>query len=178
MKPSASPRQAARRPRTDGVRIIGVGELAATRTPGEAVRTLALGSCVAVILLDAKTRTVGMAHIALPESAVSPARARERPGHFADTGVPALIDAMKHAGAQAQARSYIVKLVGGASVADPNRTFNIGKRNLLAIRKVLWQYGMGAIAEDVGGSISRSVTVDTTTGRVHLSSPGREPWTI
>ena len=61
---------------------------------------------------------------------------------------------------------------------DPNNTFSIGKRNALAIKKVLWQFGMGAIAEDIGGSISRTVCVDVDNGRVRISSPGREDWEI
>lgn len=158
--------------------MLGVGEYGASRTPGEVVRTLALGSCVAVVMLDPETRTVGMAHVALPESKISPDKAKARPGYFADTGLPALLEAMRAAGASKNATSYIVKLAGGARVMDPNSTFSIGKRNVLAIKRILWQYGMGAVAEDVGGSISRSVQVDVDRGRVLLSSSSREDWEI
>lgn len=157
---------------------LGVGDLGASSTPGDIVRTLGLGSCVAVIVLDPATRTVAMDHVALPDSSTNEARAKEKPGHFADTGIPALLSSMKRAGADGNTRRYIVKLVGGANVMDPNNTFNIGKRNVLAIKKLLWQYGMGAVAEDVGGNISRTVSVDVDTGRVKVSSPGKEDWTV
>jgi chemotaxis protein CheD len=64
------------------------------------------------------------------------------------------------------------------NVADPNGTFNIGKRNALAAKKVLWQFGLGAVAEDVGGSHSRTVTLYHDTGRIVLSCPGRPDWEL
>ena len=161
-----------------GTIILGVGDIGATNKPGELIRTIGLGSCVAVIILDPLSRCVAMDHVALPESATSPERAKAKPGHFADTGIPILLELMKKNGADGNHRKKIVKLVGGANVMDPNNTFNIGKRNALAIKKVLWQYGMGPIAEDLGGSISRTVCVDVDNGRVHISSPGREDWEI
>jgi len=59
---------------------VGVGEYAASKTPGEIVKTLALGSCVAVVILDAKNKSVGLLHVALPESSINKKRAEERPG--------------------------------------------------------------------------------------------------
>lgn len=159
--------------------ILGVGEYDSMIDPGSILKTLALGSCVAVIMLDRKTRCIGMAHVALPDSKISPDRAKERPGHFADTAIPALLKSMtKRAGSVSKGAGLIIKLAGGANVADPNNTFNIGKRNALAIRKVLWKHGLGPVAEDVGGSFSRSVAVYQETGQVMLSSPGRSDWEI
>jgi len=158
--------------------ILGVGDYDVTNTPGQQLKTLGLGSCVAVIILDPVSRCIAMDHVALPESKISPDRARQKPGYFADTGIPALLEAMKRTGAGKNHQKMIVKLVGGANVMDPNNTFNIGKRNVLAIKKILWKYGMGPLAEDVGGRISRTVTVDVDTGRVHVSSPGRTDWEV
>ena len=159
--------------------ILGVGDYGVVSEPGGVVKTLALGSCIAICMLDRKTRCIGMAHVALPDSKISPERAKDNPGHFADTAVPALLAEMKKkAGSVSKGAGLIVKLAGGANVADTNNTFNIGKRNALAIRKVLWQYGLGAVAEDVGGNFSRSVAIHKDTGKVILSSPGRVDWEI
>jgi len=154
---------------------VGVGEFAASKT--ETIKTMALGSCVAVVLLDTQNRTVGLLHVALPDSSINQKRAQDRPGMFADTGIPKILEQMKKFGYTGQKR-LIVKLAGGASIMDPNNTFNIGKRNLLAVKKTLWRYQLGAIAEDVGGTISRTVSIDIKTGKVILSSPGREDWTL
>ena len=61
---------------------------------------------------------------------------------------------------------------------DPNGTFNIGKRNVLAIRKILWKLRLGARKEDVGDNFSRTVSVDVDTGKVLISSPKRGEWEL
>lgn len=156
-------------------KTIGIGELGVVNEPGEVLKTLALGSCVAVIILDPASRTVGMAHVALPDSEVQPDRARKLPGYFADSAIPVLLEAMQKAGGNTDLRRLVVKLAGGASVMDQNNTFNIGKRNLLAVKKLLWQKRMGAVAEAVGGKISRTVNIYVDTGKVEITTPGREP---
>ena len=156
---------------------VGVGEYAATKAPTQFIKTLALGSCLAVVILDPKHRAVGLLHVALPESSINQKRAVERPGMFADTGIPKVLQELQQQGHNEEDR-LIVKLVGGASIMDPDNTFNIGKRNILAVRKCLWRFKLGAIAEDVGGNISRSVSVDLNTGKVIVSSPGRGEWEL
>ncbi|MCX8043313.1 MAG: chemotaxis protein CheD [Desulfobacterota bacterium] len=158
--------------------MLGIGDYGASRTPGDVVKTLALGSCVAVVVLDPKTHTVGMVHIALPDSSIDPAKARAKPGYFADTGVRALLQTMQDMTGSKNGKGFLIKLAGGASIMDPNNTFNIGKRNILAVKKILWALGMGPAAEDVGGYISRSVAVEVDTGRVTVISPGRGSWDI
>lgn len=158
--------------------MLGIGDFGATVTPGGVIRTMALGSCVAVLMLERKTHCVGMVHVALPDSSVSPDRAKQLPGYFADTGIPALMQAMQKKAGAFSRKDLIVKLTGGANVADPNNTFNIGKRNVLTIKKILWGLGLGAVAEDVGGFHSRTVTLVRDTGKIILSSPGRPDWEI
>jgi len=158
--------------------VLGIGDFGASKTNGAKVKTFALGSCVAVVLLDPKTRTVGMIHIALPESKINPAKVRERPGYFADTGLPLLLERMAAVSGNGNTRTYVVKLAGGASIMDPNDTFNIGKRNVLAAKKILWAHGMGPVAEDVGANYSRTVAVSVDTGEVLISCPGRGQWKI
>jgi len=157
--------------------VIGVGDLAASKTPGAILKTFALGSCVAVILLDRRTRSVGLVHVALPHSNISPERGRDKPGYFADTGITALLATMRELGATSPP-AMIVKLAGGATVMDPNNTFNIGKRNVLAVKKVLWGLGMGPRAEDVGGNICRTVSVSVDNGTVTLSSHVKGEWQL
>lgn len=159
--------------------MLGVGEYGAVVAPGGVIRTMALGSCIGLIIMDRGTRCVGMDHIALPDSSVSPERAKQLPGYFADTGIPALMEKMKQVGGGlSKPSNLIVKICGGANVADPNNTFNIGKRNVLAAKKILWQFGLGPIAEDVGGNFSRTVTLFRDTGRIVLSCPGRPDWEL
>lgn len=158
--------------------ILGIGDFGASKTPGTQVKTYALGSCVALVVLDPKTRTVGMIHIALPDSNINPQKVKERPGYFADTGIPKLLQEMTRCSGNSNLRSMVVKLAGGAAIMDPNDTFNIGKRNVLAAKKILWAHGMGPVAEDVGGNFSRTVSVAVNTGEICISCPGRGQWKI
>ncbi len=158
--------------------ILGVGDYGASNTPGDDVKTFALGSCVSVIFLDPKTRTIGMAHIALPDSSINKAKATEKPGYFADTAIPALLTQMTKFGCDKRGKGMVVKLCGGANVMDTNDTFQIGKRNALAIKKILWSYGMGAVAEDLGQNYSRTVSISVSAGQITLSSPGKPNWLL
>jgi len=158
--------------------ILGVGDLGVSNTPGDVIKTLALGSCVSVVMLEPLTRSVGMVHVALPDSSIDRAKAMAKPGYFADTGFFALLDAMKRISCVQNEKCFIIKMVGGAQVLDPNNTFNIGKRNELALKKLLWTLGMGVRAEDIGGHISRSIAVDVDAGRIIITSAGRGSWEL
>jgi len=156
---------------------VGIGEYAVSNNPEHVIKTMALGSCVAVMVIDPVGGGAGLLHVALPDSSINKDRAEKKPGSFADTGIPALLNAMRRVGFPGKGR-LIVKLAGGASIMDPNNTFNIGKRNILAVKKVLWGYRLGAISEDVGGTISRSVSLEVPTRRIVISSPGRGEWEL
>lgn len=153
--------------------LVGIGEIGIARKPGERVKTVALGSCVALVLLESTTRMIGMAHVALPDSKVCSSRRDDRPGYFADLALPALMKAMQSQGCIINNRTTLVKLVGGANVMDPTNLFCIGKRNALALRKLLWMQGMAPVAEELGGEISRTVEADCETGCLRISTPGR-----
>jgi len=156
---------------------VGIGDFAVSSAAGTVIRTLGLGSCVGVIAYSPRHRVAGLLHIALPESHINLTRAAEKPGMFADTGIPLFLKALAREGADVRAGLQI-KLAGGATIMDSNQIFNIGKRNLLAVKKILWANRLGAISEDIGGQFSRSVSIDAATGRVILSSPGRGEWEL
>lgn len=158
--------------------ILGIGDYGATCNPAQVIKTIGLGSCVAVVCADPTANIAAMIHVALPDSSASPDRKAEKPGYFADTGIPALFDSLRQVGWREGQGKLTIKLAGGATIMDPNGTFNIGKRNLLAIKKILWSAGIGPIAEDVGGNISRTVTVSAETGAVMVTSPGRPPLSL
>ena len=158
--------------------VLGVGDLGASKNPPEFIKTFALGSCVAVVLIHPKSKVVGMVHIALPDSSINSEKAQSTPGYFADTGVPALIREMMAQGCTGGPKQMVAKIAGGAKVLDPKNVFNIGNRNILAVKKILWKYGVSPRSEDVGGTISRTVTVSAKNGRVLLSSPGKQDWRL
>jgi len=154
------------------VRVIsvGFGEFVVSRTPGDTIKATALGSCVGVAFIDSSKQIVGLLHVALPDSSINIDKAKQNPGVFADTGIPAALKMMQRFGYDKTSR-LIIKIAGGATIMDPNGRFNIGKRNILAVRKNLWKHRLGALAEDVGDTHSRTLSVDVSSLKVYLSTP-------
>ena len=157
---------------------IGIGELKATKESGCGLKTMALGSCIAVVMMDPVQKAIGMVHVALPDSSIERVKALTQPGYFADTAIPALMMQMAGLGSDARGQGFIVKLIGGATMLDPSGVFNIGKRNLLSCRKLLWQLKLPILAEDTGGEISRTVEVDQSSGKITISSPVKGTWEL
>ena len=157
--------------------FVGVGEFATSNNPEETIQTFGLGSCVGIIILAPRQRAGGLLHVALPESAINRKRAKMKPGTFADTAIPAVIDEMKELGAKSNS-DLIVKLAGGGGMSGTAELFNVGRRTLLAVHRTLEKYGIPIHAEDVGGSITRSVTLEIESGKVIISSPGRGKWEL
>ena len=152
--------------------IVDIADFRVTDDPRATLVTYSLGSCIGVAIWDPRTRVGGMLHYMLPESSLSPEKAKANPAMFGDTGIPALFRAAYKLGGGK--RNIIVKVVGGSQLLDDNGAFNIGKRNYVMLRKIFWKNGILIEAEDIGGSISRTVRLDVATGRLTIKSRGRE----
>ena len=149
---------------------MGVAQWAVLRDSGS-ILSHGLGSCVAVVLYDASTRTAGLAHVLLPNDTYS--RDRSRPAKFADTAVPHLIGEMRRAGAGGR---LTARLVGGASMFGSLLTttgVNMGQRNVASVRTALGAAGIIITGEDVGGDFGRSVHVDVEDGTVTVTCMAR-----
>ena len=57
---------------------------------------------------------------------------------------------------------------------DQENVFEIGKRNYLALRRILWKAGLLLHGEAVGGVNSRTVRLDIGTGRLWFQEAGTE----
>jgi chemotaxis protein CheD len=94
------------------------------------------------------------------------------PGYFVDTGLQQLFSG-KQSRKGATRENSTIKLIGGSSILDESKTFDIGKRNVLATKKFLWKMGLGnSQREDVGGKISRTVSLNVETGEIVVSNAG------
>jgi len=146
--------------------VVGVADMAMSNSPAELLITYSLGSCIAVIIFDPLARVGGMLHYMLPESSMDLEKARKNPCMFADTGITLLFRSSYQLGARKE--NIVVKTVGGAQILDSKGVFNIGKRNYLAMRKILWKNNVPIAAEHVGGEVNRTVRLDMDTGQVVL----------
>lgn len=150
--------------------VIGIGEFAVSADTSAVLVTHALGSCVAVCLWDPAARVAGMLHFLLPDSRVNPTRAQQQPATFADLGIPLLFQSAYELGAT-KARC-LVKLVGGADVtkAQGQNLLDVGKRNQVAAKNLLWRNGVLIKAEQLGGSEPRNVSLAVADGRLRITS--------
>ena len=151
---------------------VGIGDCKVSARTEDVLVTHALGSCIAVIIHDPVARVAGLLHFMLPESKVDAVQASTRPFLFADTGIPLLFQNSYRLGAL-KARLVVV-VAGGAQMMDSNETFNIGKRNQMALRRIFWKAGVNVSREELGGTSSRTVHIEVDTGRVRLRTVGEE----
>jgi len=150
--------------------VVGMSDCKVTRDADAVLVTYALGSCIAVAMHDPLTKVSGMLHYMLPESAIDSRKAEQNPFMFADTGIPRLIDELRAAGGDG--KRMVVRLTGGAQVLDSRGVFQIGKRNYLAARKILWKAGILVAAEAVGGEVSRTIRLEVGSGRLWVREGG------
>jgi chemotaxis protein CheD len=66
----------------------------------------------------------------------------------------------------------VVRAAGGATMMDLENVFDIGRRNYLAMRKILWKAGVLLHGEAVGGVRSRTVRLEIGSGRFWLQEAG------
>lgn len=149
---------------------VGVSDARASQATEDVIVTYSLGSCIGVTLYDPVSHVAGMLHFQLPTSTLDAARAQQAPCMFADTGMSQLLSQMSSLGADK--KRLKAKIAGGAKMLNDATTFDIGKRNHTAIRKVLWQHGLFLDKEDCGGTSPRTVYLNVADGQVTIKSAG------
>ena len=150
--------------------VVGMADCRIGDTRGQVLATYALGSCIGLAVHDAKAGVGGLLHFMLPDSTIDRGRSRENPWMFADTGIPLMLERVCARGASK--RRLTVRAAGGASMMDQENIFNIGRRNYLAMRKILWKAGVMVHGEAVGGVRSRTVRLEIGTGKFLIQEAG------
>jgi len=143
-----------------------------TGKDGDFLITHALGSCLGLTIYDPVVKVGGLLHAMLPLSKINKDKAKANPYMFVDTGVPVLFKTLYDLGAQK--KRLIVKAAGCGNPLGKNEMFKIGERNHTLLKKLLWKNNVLLTAEDVGGTKSRTVRFDVSTGQVIISSAGEE----
>ncbi len=156
----------------DSKKIVGISEMIVTNNTEELLVTYSLGSCLGVTVYDSVAMVGGMIHCMLPLSSVDKNKAGIKPAMFVDTGIPLLFEKMYELGAQKD--RILLKAAGCGQIMDPNNRFKIGERNFTILRKLLWKNGVLIKNQDTGGNISRTVTLEMSTGRTFIKSQGTE----
>jgi len=122
------------------------------------LRASALGSCVAVAMLDAEAGVGGLAHVMLPGA--SPGDQRTK---YAADGIRELIDAMTAQGAQPE--KLVACMVGGGNILARDDD-TICEANIRSATQILTEMGIRIVAREVGGRLRRSCALDVSGARV------------
>lgn len=150
---------------------VGIGEFRVAR--GLVLKTIGLGSCIALALYDPFKKAGALAHVMLPKSHNSVKRSAK----YADHAVEMMVEAMENIGCRR--KDMIAKLAGGAQVFKQMTSdmLRIGDRNVEAVKEVLSSFGIRVVSEDIGGSSGRTVFFYTIDGRMLVKySNGGELW--
>jgi chemotaxis protein CheD len=152
-----------------GALTVGMGEIKTLQCPGSFI-CLGLGSCIGLVAYDAKAQVAGMIHVMLPHK--FPDRPVDQVGKFADTGIPELFRQLEEMGAVR--RRLVVAMAGGAQVfkfgSGADSRMDIGRRNAESVTVELTKLGVRPLAQDVGGSKGRTMTISLPDGLVTVKT--------
>jgi chemotaxis protein CheD len=143
--------------------VVGVGDYKISTSPLEVLVTYNLGSCLGVAAYDPRAGVGGLLHFMLPDSRINSEKAQTQPAMFADTGLAVFLNELFALGATR--RGIILKLAGASKVLKDGEFFDIGRRNALMAKKLLWKNSLGAAAEETGGEVSRTLRLRMEDGR-------------
>jgi chemotaxis protein CheD len=120
-----------------------------------------LGSCVALSVWHPALKIGGLCHYLLP---VQPGHLRDRgaEGRYGKTALELLKRAMQ---GYAALNEYQLGLFGGC---DSLSNYGIGKQNILFAQRWLQEENLVVAQTDIGGTSSRSLTVDIFSGVVSV----------
>jgi chemotaxis protein CheD len=150
--------------------IVGIADMKVSDDPDATVITYSLGSCIGVSIYDSMARVGGLLHFMLPDSTIDPQKAMQNPWMFADSGIPLFFKEAYQLGAEKKRLN--VKVVGGAQILDDSNFFNIGKRNYMTLRKIFWANNVLIRAEQVGGNVNRTLSLELSSGKVWVKTSG------
>jgi len=152
---------------------VGVSDMKVSDKRGDLIITHALGSCLGVAVHDPVACVGGLLHVMLPLSDIDPEKADRNPFMFVDTGFPRLLVECFKTGAQKQRLE--IRVAGGANSHDrgENDLFQIGRRNFIILRQLLWKNALLVTSYDVGGNNSRTMSLEIGTGKVTIKSQGQ-----
>lgn len=152
---------------------VGMAELKAARNPA-VLTCVGLGSCVGVILYDKIAKIGAMAHVMMPDSQrakLSETKAINK-AKYADTAIDEMLKEMEKLGARKiHTKAYIF---GGANMFPElfhkDAFLNMGERNSKTVKEELALRKIRVIAEDVGGSAGRTITLYIESGRIEMKT--------
>jgi chemotaxis protein CheD len=151
------------------IKIVGIGEFIISNNMNDIIKTHALSSCVAVTLYSPTRKIAAMIHIALPyyNTEIQFEYENVNKFYYANLGIPLLISKMCNDYGCFQ-NEFIVNMYGGARSIRDYDYFNIGERNIEAVKDVLDRFNFRYNDDHIGGKISRTLEMAVDTGEIKI----------
>jgi chemotaxis protein CheD len=146
-----------------------MGEMSISANADDELVAIGLGSCIGLAFIDRTAGVAGLAHVVLPDSQGTAGP----PPKFADTAVPALLDAVQKLGARKERVEAV--LVGGAKMFALGAGLDIGARNDAAVRAKLADARIRIATTETGGGSGRTMRVAVGAGSVSVHVAGGKP---
>jgi len=155
--------------------VVAISDMRVTNRAGHILVTHSLGSCLGLVAYDPAACVGGLIHCLLPVAREAREGKTLNPCMYVNTGVPHMIKAMYAKGAKRE--RLIIKAAGCGRMMNVSNTFDTGAANFAALNKLLALNDFALSNSDVGGSIPRTIRLYMDTGRVMVSSCGKN-WEI
>lgn len=151
--------------------VVSISDMKVTRRGKDILVTHALGSCLGLAAYDPVAGVAGLIHCLLPLARDNGKGLLKNPFMYVNTGVAQMMRSLLGKGATKD--HLILKAAGCGRMMNISNKFDTGANNLAALRKLLEVNNMRLAAEDVGGTIPRTMRLFADTGKVIISSCGK-----
>ena len=142
---------------------VNFSEMRISSNPVETLVAFSIGSGIGLAVHDPVSGVGGILNFLLPDSNGANGLTPERvPFMFADTGLPAFLDALYAKDARPDRLKVVI--AGGAHVLDQSEIFNVGQKNIDALKSGLNAHHLKIYHENTGGSYSRTLSLEISSG--------------
>ena len=149
---------------------VGMADYKVGKAPDKLI-TLWLGSCIGITIYIRKMKIGAMAHIMLPKNN----DAEKRSLKFADVAIEDMLNELYKMGVKIS--DMEAKIAGGAKMFSFNSSdekSSIGYRNAVSVKAILGELGIKIIAEDIGGTMGRTIELDVENGDLKIKTIGKD----
>ena len=151
---------------------VNFSELKISKNTAESLVAFSIGAGIAVSMYDAVTQVGGLLNFVLPDSSkIGPEKVSCFPYMFADTGIPAFLEALNDISVKTETLKVVI--AGGAQILGQTVDFNIGLKNHRAITAILSRENINIHYEDIGGSAKRTLSLDIGSGCNIIQTAGQ-----
>jgi chemotaxis protein CheD len=150
---------------------VNFSEMKISSNPVETLVAFSIGSGIGMTIHDPIGGVGGILNFILPDSTkANGMNSSKATFMFADTGITAFLQALFQQGARTE--NLKVVIAGAAHIMDQTGVFNIGQKNLEALKNSLGDYNVEIHHEAIGGTKSRAISLEIGSGQSIIKTFG------